>query len=364
MIQSELLNWIRLIGSENVGSSTFRYLLRRYGSSEEALEALPEIARRGGKKGEIIIPDLRFAEEQLQKAELYQVKIITWDDPEYPSCLKSIDTAPPVIYVLGNCQLLLKNNFAIVGSRNASLNGMKITREISYDLGSSGLNIVSGLALGIDTAAHKGAIETGTVAVLGGGIDVVYPKENASLQTLISEQGLLISEFPFGTAPVAHHFPRRNRIIAGLSKGVLVVEARHQSGSMITANYATEFGRDIFAIPSFPYDPRSEGPNKLIMDGAYLVRNAGDILTQLSIHMDMVKAFDPKEYFPNPGPEVRGLAEMKSKILDLLSTAPVDVDAIVRHTELSPAYVWDILLELELSGKLERHKGNRVSLKG
>jgi DNA processing protein len=364
MSEQELIDWIRLIGTENVGPSTFRYLLRRYGSAGEALKALPGIAKRGGKRSDIVIPDMQFAEDQVQKAVQNNVKILMWDDSEYPTCLKSIESSPPILYVKGHFPLLLRSSFAIVGSRNASLNGIKFTQEISNELGKTGLNIVSGLALGIDTAAHKGALETGTIAVLGGGIDSIYPKENANLQALIAEEGLLVSEFPFGTAPAAHHFPRRNRIIAALSIGVLVVEARHQSGSMITANFAAEFGRDIFAVPNFPYDPRSEGPNKLIMDGACLVRNASDILSQLSIHLDELRAFDPKEYFPNPGPEVRGLAEMKTKIINLLSSTPVDADEIIRHTELPPAYVWDVLLELELSGRLIRHLGNKVSLKG
>jgi DNA processing protein len=359
MDQSELINWIRLIGTENVGSSTFRHLLQRYGSASEALKMLPIISKEKRPN----IPGVKFAEEQLQKAHAQNVKILTWDDPEYPTYLKAIDSAPPILYIKGNYKLLFNQNFAIVGSRNASLNGIKFTRDVSSDLGASNLNIVSGLALGIDAAAHQGALDTGTIAVLGGGIDTIYPKENAGLHTLIGEQGLLISEFPFGTSTTAHHFPRRNRIIAGLSSGVLVVEARHQSGSMITANYANDFGRDVFAVPGFPYDPRSEGPNQLIMNGAYLARNAADIIAHLSIHMDLVKAFDPKKYFPTPGPEVRGLAEMKSKILDLLSTTPTDIDSIIQHTGLSPAYVWDVILELELSGKLERLTGNKVSLK-
>lgn len=359
MDQQEFIDWICLINTENVGPSTFRHLLQRYGSADEALKVLPTIS----KEKLLNIPNVKFAEEQLQKAFEQSVKILTWDDPEYPTYLKAIDSAPPVLYIKGNYTLLFNQSFAIVGSRNASLNGIKFTRDISSDLGASGLNIISGLALGIDTAAHQGALDTGTIAVLGGGIDTIYPKENAGLHNLIGEQGLLVSEFPFGTPPTAHHFPRRNRIIAGLSSGVLVVEARQQSGSMITANYANDFGRDVFAVPGFPYDPRSEGPNQLIMNGAYLVRNAEDIIAHLSIHMDLVKAFDPKKYFPTPGPEVRGIAEMKSKVLDLLSTTPTDVDSIIQHTGLSAAYVWDVLLELELSRKIERLTGNKVSLK-
>ncbi len=359
MGQQELVDWIRLIGTENVGPATFRHLLQRYGSASEALKMLPIIS----KEKRLNIPSINFAEDQLQKAHEYGVKILTWDDAEYPTYLKAIDSAPPVLYIKGNHKLFYNQSFAIVGSRNASLNGIKFTRDISSDLGASGLNIISGLAQGIDTAAHQGSLDTGTIAVLGGGVDVVYPKENAGLHTLIGEQGLLVSEFPLGIPPTAHHFPRRNRIIAGLSSGVLVVEARHQSGSMITANYANDFGRDIFAVPGFPYDPRSEGPNQLIMNGAYLVRSAADIIDHLSIHLDLVKSFDPKKYFPTPGPEVRGLSEMKSKILDLLSTTPTDIDSIIQHTGLSTSYVWDVILELELSGKLERLAGNKVSLK-
>jgi DNA processing protein len=362
MDEKHLIDWIRLISAENIGPSTFRHLLKRYGSAAEALNALPEIVKRAGKET-IRIPDIDFANEQIRHAKKHSAVILTWEDSEYPSYLKAVDSAPPVLYLKGNYKLLFSPVFGIVGSRNASLNGMKFTRDLSESLGRSGLSIVSGLAVGIDTAAHQGALETGTIAVLGGGLDVVYPKENASLQKDIENKGLLISEFPFGTSPAAHHFPRRNRIIAGLSKGVLIVEARHQSGSMITAMYANEFGRDVFAVPGFPYDPRSEGPNKLIAEGACLVRNAPDILSNLSISLDQANAFDPKEYFPIPGPEVRGLTGMKSKIIELLSSSPIEVDAIVRHTELSAAYVWDVILELELSGKLERHSGNRVSLK-
>lgn len=362
MEEKYLIDWIRLMGAENVGPSTFRHLLKRYGSPAEALKALPEIARRGGKQT-IKIPEIEFAQEQLHQARQHSASVLTWDDSEYPPYLKAIETAPPILYVKGNKKLLFKQAFGVVGSRNASLNGMKFAGEISKSLGHSGLSIISGLAIGIDAAAHWGALDTGTIAVLGGGLDVVYPKENSKLQEAIGQEGLLISEFSFGTPPAAHHFPRRNRIIAGLSSGVLVVEARVQSGSMITAMYASEFGREVFAVPGFPYDPRSEGPNKLIAEGASLVRNVEDIINNLPANLNLANAFDPKDYFPTPGPEVKGLAEMKSKIVELLSYSPVEVDAIIRHTGLSPAYVWDVMLELELSGKIERHSGNKVSWK-
>jgi DNA processing protein len=362
MEDRELIDWIRLSGTENVGPATFRNLLKRYGSVRNALDALPEIAGRAGKKELNILP-IHVAEEQLELARKLNAKLITWSDPEYPTPLKVIDSSPPILFVKGNISLLLNQCFAIVGSRHASLNGINFTQEISSSLGNFGLSIVSGLALGIDAAAHQGALDTGTIAVLGGGLDIEYPKENAQLQSRIAEQGLLISEFMLGAPPAANHFPRRNRIIAGLSVGVLVVEARHQSGSMITANYANEFGRDVFAVPGFPNDPRSEGPNKLILEGAHLVRNASDILECLSSKIDFLCEFDPKEYFPSPGLEVRGLSEMKSKILELLSTTPIDVDEIIQHTSLPPAYVWDVILGLELSGKIQRHIGNKVSLK-
>ncbi len=362
MEQSDLIDWIRLTAVENVGPSTFRHLLQRFGSATEALKAVPDLAGRGGKSA-VSIPSVEFAEKQLKLAEKHKALILTWDDSEYPSALKVIDTAPPLLYLKGQTRLLFKHSFAIVGSRNASLNAINFTRNISADLGRGGLNIVSGLAIGIDAAAHEGALETGTIAVLGGGLDIAYPKENAALQAQIEEQGLLISEFHFGTAPASHHFPRRNRIIAALSKGVLVVEARRQSGSMITVNYANEFGRDIFAVPGSPADPRAEGPNQLIVDGAYVVRNALDILQNLPQVIDSVDEFNPRDYFPKPGPEVRGFAEMQAKIVGLLSATPIDVDDIIRHTKLSPAYVWGVILELELSGKVERHAGNKVSLK-
>lgn len=358
---AQLIDWIRLSCTENVGPVTFRYLLKRYGSASRALNALPEIAKRNGK--DLNIPDIKFAQDQINMAEQTKAEILILEDAEYPTYLKAIEAAPPVLYLKGRKELLFGQCLAIVGSRNASLNGMNFTKGLSVELGKAGINIVSGLALGIDTAAHEGALTYGTIAVLGGGLDVSYPKENTKLQVAIGEEGLLISEFPFKTPPIASHFPRRNRIIAGLSIGVAVVEARAQSGSMITAAYANEFGRDVFAVPGFPYDPRSHGPNNLIRDGAILTRDARDILSNLPSHINTVNALDPKDYFPNPGPEVKGLAEMKAKIMDLISTSPVDVDLIIRHTQLSSIYVWDVILELELSGKLERHSGNKVSLK-
>lgn len=361
-MEDQLRDWIRLINTENVGPITFKHLVRRYGSPSEALKVLPDISLRGGKK-DLKIPSTEFGDAEILRCQHEGGKLITWNDPIYPAQLKYIEQAPPVLYAKGNLDVLLKPIIGVVGSRNASLNGMKFTRDLCQQLGNSGAVIVSGLALGIDTAAHQGSLETGTIAVLGGGIDVVYPQDNKALQAQISEKGCLMSEFPMGTPPAAGNFPRRNRIIAGLSRGVIVVEALRKSGSMITAEYASDYGRDLFAVPGFPYDPRSEGPNQLIVDGAYPVRHAEDVLNNISVSIDCAEEFDPKDYFPEPGPEVRGLAEMREKIMDLLSSTPIEIDEVIRHTHLTPGYVWELLLELELSGKIERHPGNKVSLK-
>ncbi len=364
MNTEKLKSWIRLIGTKNLGPVTFRQLIGRYGSALKALEMLPSIYSSLGKPPPLILDD-DYAEKQLDLARSFRAKTITWESPEYPTQLKTIDSAPPVLYAIGNLDLLLKDSIAVVGARNASLNGMKFTTELCQSLGEAGVVVVSGLALGIDAAAHKGSLSTGTVAVVGGGLDTVYPQEHKELQDEIGQKGLLLSEFPFGVSPSAHHFPQRNRIISGLSKGVVVVKARHQSGSMITAKYAADFGRDVFAVPGFPYDPRSEGPNYLISDGAIMVRSSKDILNNLLSAGNgfALKEFNPKDFFPEPGPEVKSFHKMRESVMELLSTTPTSIDDVISHTGLSPAYVWDIILELELANKLERHGGNRISLK-
>lgn len=359
---SELLSVLRLANTENVGPITYRQLLQKFGTAEAALDAIPRIAASGGKK-ELKIPSQQWAELQLEKASELGVKLVTLEDSEYPTFLKSIEAAPPVLYLKGKLDLLFKPSISMVGSRNASLNGIKFTQELSEDLGSKGYAVVSGLAMGIDAAAHKGALETGTIAVLGCGVDCVYPKENEALQHEIAEQGLLMSEFSLGVAPISHHFPRRNRIIAALTLGCVVVEARANSGSMITARNAADYGRDVFAVPGFPYDPRSEGPNQLLTDGATLVRGVEDILEHITHNPLVVKEFDPKKYFPQPSAITVSMANMKGKVTDLISTAPIDIDSIVQHTQLPVPYVWDVILELEISGKVERLSGNKVVLK-
>lgn len=359
---NNLIHVLRLANAENIGAITYRHLVQKFGSAEAALEALPKIAANGGKK-ELNVPSVDWAKAEIERAHAAGVEIVDIDSSNYPSLLKIIDAALPVLYLKGDRSLLFKKSLAIVGSRNASLNGIKFTKELAGSLGANHYAVVSGLALGIDTAAHLGGLLSGTIAVLGCGVDCVYPKENADLQQTLSEKGLLVSEFAMGVSPLSYHFPRRNRIIAALSLGVIIVEAKVNSGSMITARYAADYGREVFAVPGFPYDPRSEGPNQLIVEGAGLVRTADDILQNITAHPPVIKEFDPKKYFPQPGPLTQAMAEMKEKVTSLISTTPIDIDSIVQHTQLPVPYVWDIILELEISGKVERLSGNKVVLK-
>ena len=278
---AERLDWLRLIRSENVGPITFYQLLARFGSAEAALAALPEVARRGGRSRPLAIGSRAAAERELAALAQAGGRLLAWGEPEYPQALAAVDDAPPLISVKGSTHLLARRAVAVVGARNASANGRRFARDIALQLGQNGLLVVSGLARGIDAAAHVGALPTGTAAVLAGGIDKVYPEENRALHDEIAERGVLLAELPVGTEPQARHFPRRNRIISGASLGVLVVEAATRSGSLITARFALEQGREVFAVPGSPLDPRCHGTNDLIRNGATLVEGAGDILREL-----------------------------------------------------------------------------------
>ena len=272
---AERLDWLRLIRSENVGPVTFYQLLSRFGSAEAALAALPEIAHRGGRARALTICPRATAERELQQLHAAGSRFVAWGEPDYPAALAALDDAPPLISVKGDTTLFARNALAIVGARNASANGRRFARDIALQLGQQGLLVVSGLARGIDGAAHDGALATGTVAVVAGGIDQVYPEENRALHEQIAERGVIVAEMPVGTEPQARHFPRRNRIISGCALGVLVVEAALRSGSLITARFALEQGRDVFAVPGSPLDPRCRGTNDLIRNGAILtaIRN-------------------------------------------------------------------------------------------
>ena len=360
----ETLDWLRLIRTENVGPVTFYRLLERFGTAAKALDALPDLAQRGGKKS--FKPYAKAdAVREMETLTGLGGAYLTRADKGYPPLLAHIEDAPPVLTVLGHPHLLTKKCVALVGARNASLAGRNFARRISAELGRAGYLVVSGLARGLDAAAHEGALESGTVAVLGGGVDVIYPRENTQLYEAVKDRGALVSEVEPGTKPQARHFPRRNRIISGMSRGTVVVEASLKSGSLITARMALDQNRDVFAVPGAPGDPRALGCNKLIKDGACLTQTAEDVLEVLEGGMDKgLQAPKPLDFGakPEPQPDESELQNARGQIQEMLSLTPVTVDEIVRSCQFSPSTVSLVLLEMELAGRLERHPGNRVAL--
>lgn len=361
--QKDRLAWLRLIRSENVGPITFYHLLARFGSAQAALEAVPELAAKGGRK-KIKLCSQGAAEKEYAAAEGAGAQLIARDDPLYPPLLRQIDDAPPILTVKGHPQLLTKKAIALVGARNASVSGCKIAGQFAHDLGQGGLAVVSGLARGIDGAAHAASLETGTIGVQGGGVDVVYPRENAALYDQMAERGCIIAESPMGTQPQSRHFPRRNRIISGLCRAVVVVEAAPRSGSLITARMALEQGRDVFAVPGSPLDLRAKGTNDLIREGAILADSAASILMDMSAHAPMQMQEEPIA-FQNPIQPAAPLEvsqTVRETIIAALSPTPVGLDDVVRQCHVSVHEVQNILLELELAGRLDRHSGNMVAL--
>lgn len=362
---SERLDWLRLIRSENVGPRTFQRLLERFGTAGAALAALPELAKRGGRAKPIVVCPKAVAERELEAAERLGAQPLAWCEAAYPRTLAAIDDAPPILYALGNASLLGKSVVAMVGARNASINGRNLARRVAADLGRGGLVVASGMARGIDTAAHEGALTTGTVAVLAGGVDVVYPPENERLYQHIRSMGCVVSEMPPGTQPQASHFPRRNRIVSGLSLGVVVIEASLRSGSLITARLAAEQGREVFAVPGHPMDPRAQGPNDLIRNGAALTESAADVLNVLGDLLRRPLGEGRRVAFtaqPPAMPAEPELTRARALLLETLGPTPVTVDLLIRECQLSASVVSLVLLELELAGRLERQPGNQVSL--
>lgn len=366
MTVPERRDWLRLIRSENVGPITFYQLLRRFGSASKAIEALPHLARRGGKNGNLKITTRTEAEDEITAHEKIGARLLCAADEDYPKLLAQLDDAPPVLSLRGYAHVLQKPCIGIVGTRNASAAGRKLTEKIAQDLGSAGYVVVSGLARGIDTSAHQAALSTGTVAVMAGGVDYVYPPENQALYESVANTGALLSEIPLRTEPQARHFPRRNRLISGVSMGVLVVEAALKSGSLITANYALEQNRDVFAIPGSPMDPRCQGTNSLIKQGAHLVESAADIITELRQQLTLGVETKKSDAFYYAMAEVEALdqqiAAAMPKILELLSATPIAVDDLVEMSGYSVPVVLNVLLELELAGRLQRFSGNKVAL--
>jgi DNA processing protein len=365
----QLVHAWRLAQTEGVGPIAWRRLHTRYGSAEAALVALPRLARAGGRDTPPAIPTTAEAEHELDRLGKLGARVLVLDQPDYPPLLAMLDDAPPVIAVQGDPALLSARAVAMVGGRNASANGQRMAESLATALARS-VVVVSGLARGIDAAAHAGALATGrTIAVVAGGLDLPYPPEHAALQRRIAETGAVVAEAPLGTAPQARHFPRRNRIIAGLSLGVVVVEAAARSGSLITARIAQEIGREVFAVPGSPTDPRSRGANDLLRQGAILTETAEDVLDNLPQHpmfpsLDNGIAAPPglAELRPELADDSLDLPTARSQVLDLLSSSPTPVDDVVRRCQFSPAAVMVVLLELELAGRLELLPGNRVAL--
>jgi len=353
---------LRLIRTPRIGPVAYLHLVRRFGTAARAIDALPGLAFRGGGPAPRIFP-LAAAEAEFERIGALGADILFRGCDGYPALLDQIEAAPPVLIVKGNLSLLDRQAVAIVGARNASGAAVRFARMLAHDLATQGMLVVSGLARGIDTAAHVGSIDAGTAAVIAGGIDIVYPPENAALQADIGEHGLLIAEQPPGTQPHARHFPFRNRIIAGLAMGTVVVEAAPKSGSLITARLATEFGREVMAVPGSPLDPRAQGCNLLIREGATLIQSAADIAEALG-PIGGVSVRQPDGYRPGPPADPDADADERARrtILDLLGPVPLPVDELIRQAGIAAPIAQTVLLELELAGRLERHAGGRVSL--
>ena len=378
--RGERLARLRLARSRNVGPRTFLHLLRRFGSAEAAIESLPDLAARGGSPDYSPFP-ADLAEEECAAGEAFGARLVALGDDGYPANLARIDTPPPVLWIRGRGELFARPAVAIVGARNASALGLRTARRLARDLGAAGQVVVSGLARGIDAAAHEAALDTGTLAVMAGGIDQIYPPENADLTGRIAEEGALVSEAPVGTVPTGRHFPKRNRLVAGLAQGVLLIEAASRSGSLITARYALDQGREVMAVPGTPEDPRATGCNALIRDGAALIREADDVLDALAapaapglaeeggefsldgapfIDEEEDDSLDPLWDFDPEGDDDGGaLAE---QVMRLLGPVAVDIDELARATGSAPAQLSLAILELELAGRVETLPGQRVAL--
>jgi len=361
--ERERVAWLRLARTPNVGPVTFAHLIARFGSATAALSEVPRLVRRGGGDAGKL-PSEADARRELDALSKIGGRLIACAEDDYPRGLAALEAPPPLIATLGHHVLLMREMIAMVGARNASALGRKLASRLAADLGDAGLVVVSGMARGIDTAAHEGALKSGTCAVVAGGIDVVYPPENAALYERIKAEGVIVSEMALGQQPQARHFPRRNRIISALARGTIVVEASEGSGSLITANYALEQNREVFAVPGSPLDPRAKGTNRLIRQGAVLTETADDVLAVLRPILGA--GFDEPEHrqteLPFGGEPTEAEADrIRAAVEEALGPAPVAVDELIRLCGAPAGAVLTVLLELELAGKLARHPGNKVS---
>ena len=356
---SDTFDKLRLVRSANIGPVTYFHLMARFGSAKAALDAVPDLAARGGGKA-IRLADPREIEVEVRSVEKLGARYLFLGEGLYPPVLAELNTAPPALIVRGDLRLLERPAIAIVGARNASAAACRFARGLAHDLVGEGVVVVSGLARGIDTAAHQGAVDTATVGVIASGIDIAFPSENAELQERIAREGVLIAEQAPGREPLARHFPSRNRIIAGMALGTVIVEAAPKSGSLITARLANEAGREVMAVPGSPLDPRAQGCNALIRDGATLVQNAGDVLETIRPLAGRVE--QRAESWRGAPVDADASDTERAAVKGLLGHTPVFVDEPVRQSGLHPAVVATVLLELELGGRLERHAGGRVSI--
>ncbi len=362
-------NWLRLIRSENIGPATFRDLLNHFGSAEKALEAVPTLSERGGAKRKIQIASKEDTEREWEAVYKTGARLVALGEPDYPRDLAHTHAPPPILTIAGQEHWAQKTIVAIVGSRNCSASGLKLTQTLASQLGQNDIVVASGLARGIDTAAHTASLETGTIAVVAGGLGKLYPKENIPLAHQISHNGMIISEAPFSWQARAQDFPRRNRIISGISAGTLVIEAAKRSGSLITARYALEQGREVFAIPGSPLDPRSAGTNHLIKQGACLVTQVDDILEALAHYipkpnsskalLEEYSAIEPDHLEP----DLQIVEIERDKLVCSLNLTPIAIDELARLTSMPLNQIQMILLELDLAGRLERHGNQTVSLR-
>lgn len=367
LTEEERFARLHLIRTDNVGPVTFQSLIERFGSATEALLHVGELSRKGGSKKPISPAPMGRIEKEWEDTHRFGAKFKIIGDTDYPALLRAVDPAPPVFAYLGHSHLFQDRSVAMVGARNASANSKKIAMAMAADIGAANYVIVSGLARGIDAASHQGALATGTVAVLAGGVDAVYPKENEALYKAIKEQGAIVSEMPLGHIGRAKDFPRRNRIISGLSLATVVVEAALRSGSLITARNALEQSREVFAVPGSPLDPRCRGANRLIKDGACLVEEGSDVISLLETFVPRIlkdpNMSAPSDFGTTPSaPKEVELDQWREQILGLLGPSPTELDEIVRQSECPPGVVSTIILELDLAGRIEPHPGQKVAL--
>ncbi len=359
------IDWLRLIRSRRVGAVTFHRLMGEHGSALAALTALPQIARAAGVDGYEVCPP-GVAEAEMRSGRAFGARLLLWGGPDYPAALMDLPDAPPILWARGEVGLLQRPMVAMVGARNASSLGLRMARRLAEGLGQGGQVVVSGLARGIDTAAHEASLDSGTVAVMAGGIDVTYPEENVELARQIAARGCLLSEQPMGCVPQTRHFPLRNRIISGLSRAVVVVEAAARSGSLITARDALDQGREVMAVPGHPFDARAAGCNQLLRDGATLVRHAGDVAEALGLAMPHPAREAPAELPPLPGPEaprrpLGDIAQVHGQILARLGPSPLAEDQLIRDLALPPSVLTPALMSLELEGRITRAPGGLLS---